>query len=242
MTNRTKLKLPLVSVCVVCYNHAPFLRACLDSVLRQTYPHLQLIIVAVELFFPGGVFIDHRVCRGGCGWGWRERHELKGLEAACLASLRETIGSMKNERRWANDGKCTHTCTLPRDAPDLSHVVRTAASMDADSLADEFETVDGVSTPFTILTSQLRSAGPATSIQYGSEPRDEKVFGRSKFNEIKTSEALIETPSSLIKLNYKFASHVVFYLSATNWDAVFFSFIESCATYLRYSCPTNWHQ
>ena len=41
----TRLKLPLVSVCVVCYNHAPFVRACLDSVLRQTYPHLQLIVV-----------------------------------------------------------------------------------------------------------------------------------------------------------------------------------------------------
>ena len=41
----TRLKLPLVSVCVVCYNHAPFLRTCLDSVLRQTYPHLQLIVV-----------------------------------------------------------------------------------------------------------------------------------------------------------------------------------------------------
>ncbi len=41
----TRLKLPLVSVCVVCYNHASFLRACLDSVLRQTYPRLQLIVV-----------------------------------------------------------------------------------------------------------------------------------------------------------------------------------------------------
>lgn len=41
----TQLTLPLVSVCVVCYNHAPFLRACLDSVLRQTYPRLQLLVV-----------------------------------------------------------------------------------------------------------------------------------------------------------------------------------------------------
>ncbi len=39
------LKLPLVSVCVVCYNHAPFLLACLQSILHQTYPHLQLIVV-----------------------------------------------------------------------------------------------------------------------------------------------------------------------------------------------------
>ena len=39
------LKLPLVSVVVTCYNHSDFLRACLDSVAGQTYPHLQVIVV-----------------------------------------------------------------------------------------------------------------------------------------------------------------------------------------------------
>jgi glycosyltransferase involved in cell wall biosynthesis len=39
------LTLPLVSVVVVCYNHAAFLKACLDSVVAQTYPRLQLLVV-----------------------------------------------------------------------------------------------------------------------------------------------------------------------------------------------------
>jgi glycosyltransferase involved in cell wall biosynthesis len=35
---------PLVTVVVMCYNHARFLTECLNSVLRQSYPHIQLII------------------------------------------------------------------------------------------------------------------------------------------------------------------------------------------------------
>lgn len=36
---------PLVTVSVVTYNHAPFIKACLDSILTQTYENLQVIVV-----------------------------------------------------------------------------------------------------------------------------------------------------------------------------------------------------
>lgn len=39
------MKVPLVSVAVPAYNHAPFLRICLESVCAQTYPRLELVIV-----------------------------------------------------------------------------------------------------------------------------------------------------------------------------------------------------
>jgi len=36
---------PLVSIIALCHNHAPFLRAALDSILSQDYPHLEVWLV-----------------------------------------------------------------------------------------------------------------------------------------------------------------------------------------------------
>ncbi|KAA3439384.1 glycosyltransferase family 2 protein [Rufibacter hautae] len=36
---------PLVSIICLCYNHAAFLHEALDSVLAQTYPHLEVLVV-----------------------------------------------------------------------------------------------------------------------------------------------------------------------------------------------------
>ncbi|MEM7249333.1 MAG: glycosyltransferase family A protein [Acidobacteriota bacterium] len=36
---------PLVSVICLCYNHASFVEEAIDSVLNQTYPNIQLIVV-----------------------------------------------------------------------------------------------------------------------------------------------------------------------------------------------------
>ncbi|WP_426415760.1 glycosyltransferase family 2 protein [Aestuariirhabdus sp. LZHN29] len=36
---------PLVSVIVACYNHAQYIEACLSSILRQTYPAIELIVI-----------------------------------------------------------------------------------------------------------------------------------------------------------------------------------------------------
>ena len=37
--------LPLVTIVALCYNHAQFLRPALDSILAQTYPKLEVILV-----------------------------------------------------------------------------------------------------------------------------------------------------------------------------------------------------
>ena len=41
-----KLKYPLVSVVVPTYNQACYLEACLDSIMFQDYPNLEIIVVA----------------------------------------------------------------------------------------------------------------------------------------------------------------------------------------------------
>jgi alpha-1,3-rhamnosyltransferase len=36
--------LPLVSVIISCFNHADYIQACIESVVRQTYPNIELIV------------------------------------------------------------------------------------------------------------------------------------------------------------------------------------------------------
>lgn len=40
-----KMSLPLVTVVCLCYNHADYIQATLNSVFDQTYPHIEIIIV-----------------------------------------------------------------------------------------------------------------------------------------------------------------------------------------------------
>ncbi|RNI31202.1 glycosyltransferase family 2 protein [Rufibacter latericius] len=70
---------PLVSIICLCYNHALFLREALDSVLAQTYPHLEILVVddlstddsvtIIEEYthrFPQIRFIKHAQNIGNC--------------------------------------------------------------------------------------------------------------------------------------------------------------------------------
>jgi len=74
--------LPLVSVIVVCYNHERFVREAIQSVLDQTYPNIELIVVddgstdsSVSIIQSMGVtLIDLKTNRGYCtafNAGWR---------------------------------------------------------------------------------------------------------------------------------------------------------------------------
>jgi GT2 family glycosyltransferase len=77
---------PLVSVVIPCYQQAHFLGDAIESVLAQTYPHIELVVVddgsgdntmAVVTKYPGVLYI---------------RQENQGLAAARNAGLRQTIG------------------------------------------------------------------------------------------------------------------------------------------------------
>jgi glycosyltransferase involved in cell wall biosynthesis len=77
---------PLVSVVIPCYDQAHFLSEAIESVLTQTYPHIELVVVddgsndntvAVVNRYPGTRYF---------------RQENQGLAAARNAGLRQTIG------------------------------------------------------------------------------------------------------------------------------------------------------
>lgn len=73
--------LPLVSIVAICYNHAEYLEKALDSIVNQSYPNIQLIILddcssdnSVELIRKwitkkqiDCLFIPHEKNRGLCG-------------------------------------------------------------------------------------------------------------------------------------------------------------------------------
>ncbi|TGE20127.1 glycosyltransferase family 2 protein [Hymenobacter elongatus] len=44
-TGTPSVAVPLVTIVALCYNHAPFLAEALDSILAQTYPNLEVILV-----------------------------------------------------------------------------------------------------------------------------------------------------------------------------------------------------
>ncbi|PYL19270.1 MAG: hypothetical protein DMF41_10205, partial [Verrucomicrobia bacterium] len=77
---------PLVSVVIPCYDQAHFLSEAIESVLAQTYPHFELVVVddgsndntaAVVNRYPGIRYF---------------RQENQGLAAARNAGLRQTMG------------------------------------------------------------------------------------------------------------------------------------------------------
>lgn len=59
--------MPLVSIIALCYNHARFLEAALDSILAQTYPHLEVVLVD-DASTDGSADILRRYAAQNPGW------------------------------------------------------------------------------------------------------------------------------------------------------------------------------
>ncbi|RFP63721.1 glycosyltransferase [Hymenobacter lapidiphilus] len=59
--------MPLVTIIALCYNHARFLEAALDSILAQTYPHLEVVLVD-DASTDGSANILRRYAAQNPGW------------------------------------------------------------------------------------------------------------------------------------------------------------------------------
>jgi glycosyltransferase involved in cell wall biosynthesis len=79
---------PLVSVLVPVFNAEPYIRATLTSVIGQSYPHIEIIVVddgsvdgtiaALEAFVERGVHVVHQPNRGACAARNRALVESRG--------------------------------------------------------------------------------------------------------------------------------------------------------------------
>lgn len=82
---------PLVTVIIASYNHAPYIEASIESVLAQTYPHIELLVI------DDGSTDDSvaRICRlqEQYGFDFREQHN-KGLTHTLNEAIARARGSL----------------------------------------------------------------------------------------------------------------------------------------------------
>lgn len=82
---------PLVSVIVSSYNHAPYIEACIESVLTQTYPNIELLVV--DDGSHDGSVEKLRVLQRRLGFDFREQGN-KGLARTLNDCIARSRGSL----------------------------------------------------------------------------------------------------------------------------------------------------
>ncbi|RSK44535.1 glycosyltransferase [Hymenobacter perfusus] len=82
---------PLVTIVALCYNHARFLETALDSILAQTYPHLEVFLVD-DASTDGSADILRRYAAAHPGWHLRLLPANVGNCRAFNSALREARG------------------------------------------------------------------------------------------------------------------------------------------------------
>ncbi|MBW3129495.1 glycosyltransferase family 2 protein [Hymenobacter profundi] len=83
--------MPLVSIVALCYNHAPFLIEALESILAQTYPHLEVILVD-DASTDNSQAVLARYAQGNPHWKTLLLLQNVGNCAAFNAAFRQTNG------------------------------------------------------------------------------------------------------------------------------------------------------
>ncbi|WP_157807355.1 glycosyltransferase family 2 protein [Hymenobacter chitinivorans] len=83
--------LPLVTIVALCYNHAPFLAEALDSILAQTYPNLEVLLVD-DASTDGSADILREYAARHPGWQLRLLPANQGNCRAFNQAFRESSG------------------------------------------------------------------------------------------------------------------------------------------------------
>lgn len=94
MTVSAAARAPKVSVFISSYNHAGYLRACLDSILTQTYPDFEIVVVD-----DGSKDNSHSILTEyqerypeKVRYFWHENHANRGISISCNLALEKTRG------------------------------------------------------------------------------------------------------------------------------------------------------
>lgn len=82
---------PLVSVVISSYNHAPYIERCIESVLAQTYPNIELLVVDDGSSDDSVVRIQALQARHAFDFVAQENQGLARTLNACIARSRGSL-------------------------------------------------------------------------------------------------------------------------------------------------------
>lgn len=95
---------PLVSICIPNYNYGHYLRYCLDSILAQTYPN-------IEVLFRDNNSTDDSV---EIAWSYREKFKAKGYYYN-ISTNKKNLGSDMNSNLLSRDSEAEFVYHLASD-------------------------------------------------------------------------------------------------------------------------------
>lgn len=125
---------PLVSAVAICYNHRRFLEDCLDSVRRQSYPRVQLIVIDDCSTDGSAEAIEEWLARTGTAAEFRAHDTNHGIcatrnEALTLARG-DYVACISTDDMWLEDKLAVQVDAMERQAQSVAVVYGDAAMID----------------------------------------------------------------------------------------------------------------
>jgi GT2 family glycosyltransferase len=96
---------PLVSVCVLCYNNSKYLFECLDSIVKQTYPNIELLIND-----DASVDFDADKVRS-----WIEHHKVENIKSMFINAGQTRMGTVRSLEELQSQSKGSFLLTVAAD-------------------------------------------------------------------------------------------------------------------------------
>jgi glycosyltransferase involved in cell wall biosynthesis len=125
---------PLVTVVASCYNHARFVRDCLESIRSQTYDNVQLIIMDDQSTDGSVTIIDDWLRTTGVRAQFIAHADNRGICRTRNEALSHAVGEycafVSTDDVWVPDKLETHVAIMEAESPEVAVLYTDAYRMD----------------------------------------------------------------------------------------------------------------